>query len=98
VEQVQPSLGADTQLVMVSSAQAAPLVRAYVESGQVRGLVSGLAGGAAYELLTRQPGIGTSSWTAYQLSLVTVVILIVLGGLVAGISALFQRSLTKRKA
>ena len=98
IEQVQPSLGANTQLVMVSSAQAAPLVRAYLESGQILGLVSGLAGGAGYEQLTRQPGMGASSWTAYQLSLVAVIILIVVGGLIAGISALFQRSQTKRKA
>ena len=98
IEQVQPSLDANTQLIMVSSAQAAPLVRAYVESGQVRGLVSGLTGGAAYEQITRQPGIGASSWTAYQLSLIAVILLIVVGGLIAGISALFQRSQTQRKA
>ncbi len=98
IEQVQPSLGANTQLVMVTSAQAAPLVRAYLESGQIIGLVSGLAGGAGYEQLTRQPGMGASSWTAFQLSLAAVIILIVVGGLIAGLSALFQHSQTKRKA
>lgn len=98
IEQVQPSLPAKTQLLIVCSAQAAPLVRAYVESGQARGLVAGLSGGLAYEQLARQPGAVSSSWTAYQLSLATALLLITLGGLIAGISALFRLTKTKRKA
>jgi len=96
VEQVQPGLGTKTQLVMVSSAQAAPLLRTYLESGQVHGLVSGVAGGAAYEQFTGQPGLAADSWTAYQLSMLAVIFLIVAGAVAAGLSNLFRRN-KKRK-
>ena len=98
VEQVQPGLGPQTRLLLISSAQVAPLVRTYLQNGQVQGVVSGLAGGAAYEQITRQPGLATSSWTAYQLTLAAVVLLIVAGALASGISSLFGRGKSKRKA
>jgi hypothetical protein len=97
VEQVQPALGAESQMLMISSAQAAPLVRTYLESGQVRGLIGGLAGGAAYEQLSGQPGLAAASWTAYQLTIIAVILLIVAGAIAAGLSNLLQRS-KKRKA
>ena len=83
---------------MISSAQAAPLVRAYLESNQVQGLVSGQLGGAAYEQLMRQPGLAAAAWTAYQLTLAAVILLIVAGALAAGISNLVRRGKSKRKA
>ncbi len=98
VEQVQPGLGPQTQLILISSAQVAPLVRTYLQNGQVQGVVSGLAGGTAYEQITQQPGLATSSWTAYQLTLAAVVLLIVAGALASGISSLFGRGKSKRKA
>ncbi len=97
VEQVQPSLAPETHLLVVSSAQAAPLVRTYVESGQVQGLVGGVPGGAAYELITRQPGQSGTAWTAYQLCMLAVILLIVAGAVAAGLSNLFRRN-QKRKA
>ena len=69
-------------LLVVSSAQAAPMIQPYLLSGQVNGLVSGLHGGAAFE--------GTSSgldspvrgyWDAYNFATLFVVLMIVLGGL-----------------
>ena len=36
IEQVQPGLGPQTQLLLISSAQVAPLVQTYLESGQVQ--------------------------------------------------------------
>jgi hypothetical protein len=102
IEQVQPLLDKQhTQLVMISSAQAAPLIRAYLASGQISGLVSGLAGGAAYEQRTGQtdrPGSSFNAWTAYQLTIAVVIVLILAGAATAGVSAVIRNSKSKRKA
>ncbi|WP_322509286.1 zinc ribbon domain-containing protein, partial [Anaerolinea sp.] len=50
VEQVQPLLGS-VPLMMITSAQAEPMLAPYLGSAQVQGLVSGLRGGAGYERL-----------------------------------------------
>jgi hypothetical protein len=97
VEQVQPGLGPQTQILIITSAQVAPLVRTYVESGQVGGVVSGLAGGTAFEQLSQQSGPGSASWTAYQLTMGAVILLVIAGALATGISALLQPEKSKRK-
>jgi len=92
VEQVQPWIG-DVPLFMVTSAQAAPLMAPYVESNQVAGMVSGLLGGAMYAQLTGQsdsPALGYLA--AYQIGMVLAFVLVLVGGLVTGISSLFKRS------
>ena len=97
VEQIQPGLGPQTQILIISSAQVAPLVRTYMESGQVNGVVSGLAGGAAFEQLSQQSGPASASWTAYQLTMGAVILLIIAGALVTGFSSLLQPEKSKRK-
>ena len=97
VEQVQPGLGPQTQILIVSSAQVAPLVRTYLESGQVSGVVSGLIGGTSFEQLSQQSGPGGASWTAYQLTMGAVILLIIAGALASGISSLLQPGKSKRK-
>ena len=68
-------------LVVVSSAQAAPMIQPYLISGQVNGLLSGLRDGAAFEGLSGQAGVARRYWDAYNLSLLVVVTLIFLGGM-----------------
>jgi hypothetical protein len=94
IEQAQPLLG-DTPLVFVSSAQAGPLIRPYYEGdpGQVQGLVSGLAGGAAYERWTTRDGQARRVWDAYAFALPVAAVLIVLGTLLA----LLSNSMTGRR-
>ena len=41
---------------MVSSAQAAPLLLPYYNSGQVQGILSGITGAAGYEAMTQSSG------------------------------------------
>ena len=43
-------------MLMVISAQAEPMIRPYYDSGQLQGLVTGLAGGKAYEEIINRPG------------------------------------------
>ncbi len=78
VEQVQPSLDS-TPMLLISSAQSAAIMEAYVQSGQIKGMLSGLAGSVAYENLTGQPGTGHSYWVALQGGLAVVVALILVG-------------------
>lgn len=81
IEQTAPERGA-APMLMVSSAQAAPMIRPYYESRQVSGLVSGLYGGAIFEQNNAgRPGLARNYWDAYSLGMILAAILIVLGGL-----------------
>ncbi|MGC1374972.1 MAG: hypothetical protein WA821_02035 [Anaerolineales bacterium] len=69
-------------LLMVVSAQAAPMIRPYYESSpkQVQGMVSGLVGGAAYEEATQRPGNAALYWDCYGAGMIAAEMLIVVGG------------------
>jgi hypothetical protein len=81
IEQVQPQMG-ETPLVFVASAQTAPLVQPYFEadSKQVDGLVSGLAGGVAYEKINRQSNFAQTYWDAFSSGVIIAELLIMAGG------------------
>jgi hypothetical protein len=82
IEQVQTS-SPNLPLVMIVSAQAEPLVRPYYENNprQIQGMVSGLAGGAAYEAATGQISSAAPHWTGFSISALIAGLLISLGGL-----------------
>jgi len=82
VEQVQPALGG-IPLIMVTSAQSAPMLLPYYESGQVNGVVAGMSGGSAYEQILNLPGQSTFYFGAYQSLLLVVMMLILIGGVIA---------------
>ena len=81
IEQVQPRLGG-VPLVMVSSAQVAPLVRPYFQTDprQVSGMVAGLAGGVAYERITGRSLLARAYWDAFGNGIIIAVLLILIGG------------------
>jgi hypothetical protein len=81
IEQAYPRLNGKP-LVMVVSAQAGPMVRPYFDAypRQIQGLVSGLAGGAAYESTFGRSGSATTYWGSFSLGLLTACLLIILGG------------------
>ena len=92
VEQVQPLNRAP--IVAVIGAAADPVVRPYVDSGQISGLVSGYAGGVAYQDL-RADAISASSQerqrrhiSGQNWALAVLLLVIVLGNL----AGLAQRS------
>jgi len=97
VEQVQ-SLLPNTPMLMVVSAQAAPVTQPYYESLQVKGMVAGLAGGMTYEQLRQAPGAAHAYWGAFQAGLLVAMLFILIGILIQGILALFPTSKTKREA
>ncbi len=92
VEQVQPYLG-NVPLLMVASAQAAPMLEPYVESNQVQGMVSGLMGGTLYgQRAGRQDvNIAQRYWSTYQLGMMLVILLVLCGGVYSGLASMVNR-------
>ena len=86
------------QLEPTVSAQAAPLLQPYQASGQIYAMLSGLVGGRAYEEMTRRPAVAGAYWSAYQVGLALAVLVILLGGLLAGGGALLKRAKTQNQA
>jgi len=86
VEQVQPVLR-QTPIVMVTSAQAEPLIRPYYEGRpqQIKGFVAGVAGGASYEKLTMRLGPAAKQWGAFSNGLLVAILIILVGGAINAI-------------
>ncbi|RMF48091.1 MAG: hypothetical protein D6755_04300, partial [Anaerolineae bacterium] len=78
VEQVA-SRYPETPFVVVASAQAAPMLEPYYQSGQVDGMVAGVMGGAGYERQTGIPGLAQRYGGAFSMGVLVAVGLIVLG-------------------
>ena len=81
VEQVEPALNS-TPLLLVVSAQAAPLVQPYYASGQIDGYIAGMTGGLAYEQLNLTPGTVSRAFGSLQFTILVVALIIFLGGMV----------------
>jgi hypothetical protein len=68
--------------VVISSAQAAPMIQPYYASKQISGLVSGLYGGALFEQNNSgRPGTARTYWDAYSIGMLLAMVLILGGGL-----------------
>ena len=80
IEQAAPFRGNASFLVM-SSAQAGPMLMPYMQSGQINGLVAGLNSAAKIEQANGQPGLARRYWDAYSLGLLLAVAFLLLGGL-----------------
>jgi len=89
IEQVQPALGGKP-LLFAASAQAGPLLRPYSDSGQIQGLLTGLAGGAAFEQIVQQPGVSSSYFSAYHGGVVAAILLLMVGVVLQAIVVLFS--------
>ncbi len=82
IEQVKPSMG-KTPLLVVISAQSAPMLQPYYDSGQVNGYIAGESGSTAFEKLAETNGSSTSHFSAYQITLILLAILIFVGGMIS---------------
>ncbi len=97
IEQVQPAL-AGKPMLMVSSAQAAPLLQPYYNSGQVKGILSGINGAAGYEDLAQSSGTATLLRGSYQYGMLLAALLILVGGLISAIAASITRGKAEKEA
>ena len=81
LKQVDPAL-TNQPLLIVSSAQAGPLLQPYVSSRQITGMVSGLSDAATYEFINNsRPGIARTYWDIFGVGLMTAIAAITLGSL-----------------
>lgn len=69
-------------LIVVSSAQAGPMLEPYVSSGQVDVLINGLADAAKYEYMNQsRPGLARTYWDSFGIGLMMAVLAMVLGSI-----------------
>lgn len=81
IEQTEGVRG-ETPLLVISSAQAGPMLLPYVQSGQIDGMVTGLEGSAPIEQVNSgRPGMVRRYWDAYGFGLLMAVGLIIVGSL-----------------
>jgi hypothetical protein len=92
-EQVGTQIPSSLSMVLVTSAQAAPILRAYLDSGQAQGMVAGLTGGTAYGYLRGRLTTSRSFWDAYQAGIWAAVLLILIGSLMSVLWPMIQRAL-----
>ena len=95
IEQAHP-LTNTSPMLMVVSAQAEPMIRPYMASGQVEGMVAGLEGAAIYE-----NALGTTAnsgirpyWDAFGMAMLTAESSILIGGIWSFISGWRSRRAT----
>jgi hypothetical protein len=80
LKQADPSI-ANQPLLVVSSAQAGPMLQPYASSRQINGLVNGLVDAARYESKNSIAGMGRSYWDAFGVGVILAIAFIVLGSL-----------------
>jgi len=90
IEQLHGEM-ADRPLLMVVSAQSAPLMRPYLDSDQLNGLIGGRVEGAMYDRIMEFPPRTTNVTAAYQIGMLIAAALTFLGGLFGIIQGLFTR-------
>lgn len=90
IEQTGVQLGS-VPLLLVTSAQAAPMLKPYASSGQVDGMLSGLADGMAYERLAKTPGNAAAYWNAYRYGMYVMVAFLISGAILRAIVSLLSR-------
>ncbi len=79
IEQTTGLRGA-VPLLLVTSAQAGPILLPYFDSGQIQGMLVGINGAAGAEIVNGgRPGLVRRYWDAYNFGLYSAAVLIVLG-------------------
>jgi hypothetical protein len=97
IEQAGPLRGS-AQFVVISSAQAGPLLQPYYASGQINGLASGLYDAAVLEQNNAgRPGYARRYWDAYSLGLVLILVLLV-GGALWSLAANLRERIASKEA
>ena len=83
--------------LMTISAQAEPIIYPYYASGQIEGLVSGLSGGATYERMQGQEGLGRKYWDSYSVGLLLAEILIAIGAMINFLASLRGQQIKEKE-
>ena len=86
------------KLFVITSAQTAPLLQPYLESGSVSGMAGGLTDAAMYVQFINKPGAVRLFWDSYQYSTLLIILLILLGAIwqLAAVPLLQKTKRTRR--
>lgn len=82
VEQAGPTLKV-TPILAVTSAQSAPMIQPYYDSGQIAGFVAGMNGSLVYEKIMQRPLSASVTFGSYQMVLLMTAAIVFLGGVVS---------------
>lgn len=74
----------ETAINLLVTDQAMPMLMPYFDSGQVEGMVSGLNGGAILETELSQNSLTAARWWAYQVGIILMMGVMVIGAIYAG--------------
>lgn len=95
IEQVQPFM-VDKPLLLIASAQAAPMLRPYVASKQSQGMLTGLNDGLVYQAYLQQPASHSNVIaSALNAGITYTILLVLLGAVLQFIRTLIRQ--TRRK-
>jgi hypothetical protein len=97
IEQINQTDGKPAIWAVVN-AQAAPLLRPYVRSGQLEGLSAGEYGGTIYERIFQQPGVAWRHWNTFHTGVLTAAGLILVGGILNYAGQYILRNRRKKSA
>jgi hypothetical protein len=96
IEQVLPTI-AQVPTYLVISQQSAALLLPYYNSSQLKGMISGITGGRMYELLISKEGASLPLWDSYQIGVVFIFVIILLGGIISSVSASSKKPVPEDK-
>jgi len=96
IEQARPVM-MDKPLLLVVSAQAEPMLRPYVLSGQVNGLLAGLEGGLTYQNTLGQDGLARKNWDAFGAAMLASELIIIIGAVWGLVISLRARRIVKEQ-
>ena len=66
-------------MIMIISTQAEPLIRPYFDSGQLKGLISGLGDAKILEQSDNRSGLAHLYWSSFSIGVLAIALLIVIG-------------------
>ena len=78
IEQAGPRLG-NSPTIMIISTQAEPMIRPYFDSGQLKGLISGLSDAKISEQSDNRPSLAHLYWSSFSVGALVIALLIVIG-------------------
>jgi hypothetical protein len=85
IEQAGSRLG-NTPMLMIISAQAEPMIQPYFDSGQLKGLISGMADATIYEQAFNRPGLASHYWNSFSVGMLVAELLIAAGAILSVVS------------
>jgi hypothetical protein len=96
VEQIE-LISPESGLLVISTTQASPLLQPYLNSNQIDGMISGIAGGLAFNQLSNTESTELIDYWSINQMAVLIVILLMLGGSIVSIFSNLKPLVSQKK-